>query len=108
MKITYDLLASPNAYGFGQNWTLVLKKGGKTVKRFWLGQDMKVVSRLLGMRMNVAKEHYKKKSGSENFDIIKDYIAADILRKVLNTQRLTQEQLEKLIQDGTQWDMAVE
>lgn len=106
MKITYELLASPGAYGFGHNWTLVLKRGTQT-KRFWLGQDVKVVSRVLGMRMDAAVEHYKKKASSENFEVIQEYIAADILRKLLDTQRLTQEQLEKAFQ-ANQWEMAVE
>jgi len=104
--ITYDLYAQPNAYGFGHDWSLVLKKDGVS-KQFWLGQDVKVVSRILGMRMDVAVEHYKKKANSVNFDVIKEYIAGDILRKKLNTHRLTQEQLEKIFR-MTRWELAVE
>ena len=106
-KITYDMIAIPNAYGFGKDWTIIIKKDGKLAKSFWLGQDVKVVSRILGMRMNEAIEHYKNKYGSENFDVVKDYIAADILRKVLDTQRLTQDQLEKLL-NRNNWELAVE
>jgi hypothetical protein len=104
--IEYELIAKPNAYGFGHDWTLVLSKNGEQ-KHFWLGQDVKVISRILGMRMAYAVEHYKKKANSSNFDVVKEYIAADILREKLNTQRLTQEQLEKLWK-RPKWDLAVQ
>ena len=93
--IEYDLIATKNAFGFGHDWTLILKKGEK-VKKFWLGQDVKVVSRILGMRMDYAVEYYKTKANSENFDVIRKLIARDLLKKFLDTQRLTQEQLEKV------------
>ena len=104
--IEYDLLATNSAFGLGQEWTLVLIKGGRR-KNFWLGRDFKVVSRVLNMRMDYAVEYYKKKANSENFEIIKQYIAGDILRNILNTQRLTQEQLEKAYSMNN-WEMAVE
>lgn len=37
--------STPNAYGFGHDWTLVSKYGN-----FYLGQDAKFCSRVLGMR----------------------------------------------------------
>jgi len=48
MKATIEM--TPNGYGFGYDWTLVLpptKKWG--VQRFFMGQDAKVCARLLGM-----------------------------------------------------------
>jgi hypothetical protein len=107
MKIEYELKAKPNAYGFGNDWNLEFKRGNQIIKTFWLGQDVKVVSRLLGLRMDALKKYYKDKYGSENFDIIKEYIAADIIRAVLKTQRITQEQLEKLVLLNS-WELAVE
>jgi hypothetical protein len=35
---------TPNAYGFGHDWTLIVKK-----QSFYLGQDVKFCSRVLGM-----------------------------------------------------------
>ncbi len=106
MDITYEMIAKPNAFGFGKDWFIIFKRGSKVVKEFWLGQDVKVVSRKLGMRMDEAVRYYKEKSGSENFDVVKEYIAADILREVLQTQRLTQEQLEKAMKLNN-WEMGV-
>lgn len=43
---------TPNAYGFGHDWTLVVdyKSFGKVNrKRFFLGQDAKFCSRVLGL-----------------------------------------------------------
>lgn len=107
MNITYKLTAIPNAYGFGSDWNLVLKNESKVIKTFWLGQDVKVVSRILGLRMDAAKKYYKDKYGSDNFDVIQEYIAADIIRTVMKTQRITQEQLEKMAKLNS-WEIAVE
>jgi len=38
----------PNPYGFGRDWSLVVKFRD-TEKRFYLGQDVKFCSRVLGM-----------------------------------------------------------
>lgn len=35
---------TPNAYGFGHDWTLIVKK-----QSFYLGQDVKFCQRVLGM-----------------------------------------------------------
>lgn len=43
MKPTIE--TTPNAYGFGRDWTLVTKHGN-----FYLGQDSKFCSRVLGLR----------------------------------------------------------
>jgi hypothetical protein len=37
-----------NGYGFGMDWTLIIEDGDKR-KGFFLGQDAKVCSRMLGM-----------------------------------------------------------
>jgi hypothetical protein len=36
-------------YGFDHNWTLILTKTNGTSKSFYLGQDVKFCSRVLGM-----------------------------------------------------------
>lgn len=43
-----ELRTEPNGYGFGANWILNVEYKGQT-KNFWLGQDVKVCSRLLGI-----------------------------------------------------------
>lgn len=43
-----DLIFRPNAYGFGMDWTLVCTTK-KYEKHFYLGQDSKVLRRLLGV-----------------------------------------------------------
>jgi len=93
MDITYELKVKENSFGNGRDWSIILRKGN-IFKEFWLGNNIKVVSRILHMRMDEVVKYYKEKSGSDNFDVVKDYIASDILREVLNTKKLTQEQLE--------------
>lgn len=47
------LETTPNAYGFGHDWTLVVDMknfGQVNRKRFFLGQDAKFCSRVLGMQ----------------------------------------------------------
>lgn len=44
-----DLIVTRNGYGFGHDWQLEVTKDGVT-KQFYLGQDAKVCSRILGMR----------------------------------------------------------
>jgi hypothetical protein len=47
-QVHATLDTTPNGYGFGHDWTLVVTYAGQT-QRFWLGQDAKVCYRLLGM-----------------------------------------------------------
>lgn len=44
-----DIIVTVNGYGFGHDWQLEVTKGDET-KMFYLGQDAKVCSRILGMR----------------------------------------------------------
>lgn len=46
--IVTDLIITRNGYGFGYDWQLEATKDGVT-KHFYLGQDAKVCSRILGM-----------------------------------------------------------
>jgi hypothetical protein len=43
---------TPNAYGFGHDWTLVVKK-----QSFYLGQDVKFCQRVLGMSPSYVAEN---------------------------------------------------
>ncbi|NBW56708.1 hypothetical protein EBR43_02770 [bacterium] len=43
-----SVIITPNPYGFGRNWSLLVKTPGHT-KSFYLGQDVKFCSRVLGM-----------------------------------------------------------
>jgi hypothetical protein len=44
MEIKASVRITPNGYGFGHDWTLVLIKDG-IPRTFWLGQDVKYCSR---------------------------------------------------------------
>jgi hypothetical protein len=43
---------TPNAYGFGHDWTLIVKK-----QSFYLGQDVKFCQRVLGMSPSYVVEN---------------------------------------------------
>lgn len=45
MKIKASVRISPNGYGFGHDWTLVIEKDGMP-RTFMLGQDVKYCSRV--------------------------------------------------------------
>lgn len=53
--IVADLIVTRNGYGFGHDWQLEVTKDGVT-KEFYLGQDAKVCSRILGMRPSEVAE----------------------------------------------------
>lgn len=78
-RTQFDLDVTPNAYGFGHDWTLV-KKTGKKKSRYWLGQDAKVTSRMLGMNFDQAVSHYSGMAGSNQFEKVKPFIVSDIVR----------------------------
>jgi hypothetical protein len=48
MKATIQI--DRGSYGFGHTWSLVLTKRNGTSKSFYLGQDVKFCSRVLGMQ----------------------------------------------------------
>lgn len=111
-KITYWLKAVPNAYGFGHDWFLYMSDGSRT-KSFMLGQDVKVMSRALGMDMSYAVDYYSKKAGSKDFDKVSKFIATDLVK--VNVGRgesnfdapLTQGELRRLFK-GQPWEMSVQ
>lgn len=123
-EIQPDIKTSPNAYGFGKDWSLVLKKDDKIIDKKMLGQGVKVAQRVLGVRDYM--EHYAEKYREQvedksvvNFSDVSEMIAEDIVAVMTGAEYdhqigalvggmpLTDENLEKLA-DKPSWSMAVE
>ena len=74
MKATYQVSVSAASgnYGFGKDWTVIIKKmvNGQVenVRRFWLGQDAKVCSRIIGTDMKSLANYLVKKYRTRNFE----------------------------------------
>ena len=74
MKATYKVSVSATTenYGFGKNWTIIITKmiNGQVenVKRFWLGQDAKVCSRIIGTDIKSLANHLVRKYKTKHFD----------------------------------------
>ena len=108
-KRSYWISARPNAYGFGHDWDLVVK-AGKKKQVFMLGQDAKVVSRALGMRMDDAVDYYSKKAGSKDWEKVAPLIADDVVRANLGLEAgepIMPAHIKALL-TGQPWEMAVE
>ena len=105
--IKYDLDARPNAYGFGRDYTLTLidTTTGR-MRPFFLGQDAKVFSRMLGMDMRDAVDYYTKKAKSRDFSKVKKLIAKDIISTITDGD-LSQAKLRSLMQNAQDWDLHV-
>lgn len=123
-EIQADIETRPNGYGFGRNWSLVLKKEGKTIDSKYLGQDAKVSSRVLGLddAMVHYAERYRAIHGDKRavwFSDVSEMIAEDIIAIMTGAEydrelgcfiggmELTDENLEKLAEKPS-WSMAVE
>jgi len=108
-KLGYTLTAGSPAenYGFGRNWTLNITKDGTPVQSYWLGQDAKVTSRMLGIDFKDAVDYYSKKAKSKNFDKVSQFIARDIIRASIGEGRITQKKLRKMM-GGESWALAVQ
>lgn len=105
--IKYDLEARPNAYGFGRDYTLYLTDTTTgRIRRFMLGQDAKVFSRMLGMDMRDAVDYYAKKAKSRDFSKVKKLIARDII-STLTDGDISQARLRTLMQTAQDWDLHV-
>ncbi len=104
-EIKYKLISRQAPYGLGKDWSLILIKDGMS-RTYWLGSDVKVMSRVLGMTLNDGLNHYKRKANSTNPEVIYQLIASDILRNKLKTGKLTQEKLEELWLKN-QWSLSV-
>ncbi len=107
---TYRIETYPNAYGFGRDYTLIISYNGKE-RRFWLGQDAKVFSRILGIDMQFAIEHYTNKAKSKDFNKVQHFIAEDILKAVTNTEQdfdLEDDIVIKVFEEAKDWSLAVQ
>jgi len=111
-KFEFWLTTVPNAYGFGRDYTLIIQdtKSG-VVRRFWMGQDAKVFSRVLGIRMEDAVDYYSEKAKSKEFDKVQKYIAEDILKAVAYNDvdvPLKEKDVEKMFKEAEDWSFAVQ
>jgi hypothetical protein len=74
MKATYtvSVSATNGNYGFGKDWTVIITKmiNGQVenVRRFWIGQDAKVCSRIIGTDIKSLANHLVKKYRTRNFE----------------------------------------
>jgi hypothetical protein len=105
-ELDYTLKIGGSPYGFGRNWSLVIedKSTGETVKSFFLGQDAKVMSRLLGKTV----DEYEKEYGTRKISELKEHIATDIIQALNRSNKeITQDVLQKLT-DLKEWELAVE
>lgn len=76
-------------YGFDHNWTLTLTKRNGTSKSFYLGQDVKFCSRVLGMEPRYIVEQI----GSGN--ITEPTINTRLANFIIDSLGLTKTQLFK-------------
>jgi hypothetical protein len=73
MKATYrvSVSATNGNYGFGKDWIIVITKtiNGQVenIRRFWVGQDAKVCSRIIGTDMKSLAIYLVKKYKTRNF-----------------------------------------
>ena len=74
MKATYrvSVSATNGNYGFGKDWILhitkVINGQVENARRFWLGQDAKVCSRIIGTDIKSLSNHLVKKNKTRNFE----------------------------------------
>jgi hypothetical protein len=82
MRFTYNITTS-SSYGFDHNWTLHVTNGKKT-KSFYLGQDVKFCSRVLGQEPSHIIEQYKDQTGKEFtcFDDIREWLGGYIVEQL--------------------------
>ena len=87
MKATIQI--ERGSYGFGHTWSLVLTKSNGTSKSFYLGQDVKFCSRVLGMEPRYIVEQI----GSGN--ITEPNINTRLANFIIDSLGLTKTQLFK-------------
>jgi len=87
MKATIQI--ERGSYGFGHTWSLLLTKNNGTSKSFFLGQDVKFCSRVLGMEPRYIVEQI----GSGN--ITEPNINTRLANFIINSLGLTKTQLFK-------------
>lgn len=124
--LSVDIEDKPNAYGFGWDWTLVIKRGDEVIDSKMLGQDVKVGKRVLGISNPM--EHYAERFREQNpdysgasvgFNQVSEMIARDVVAVMTGAEydrvidvfvggmELSDENLERLAEKSS-WSMAVE
>jgi len=100
------LTVSPNGYGFGQDWTLIISQVAagqiQKVRRFWLGQDAKVCARIMGQRISDVRPYRIVRHINKPATLA---IKANIVNQVIDAYGGDSERLFKEAQD---WDLAAE
>ena len=101
------ILHHRNGYGFGHDWQLQLTKDNVS-KVFYLGQDAKVCSRILGMSATEMES-----SGlipNRNIDDLETNkaLAWLVIEAVSNQPNDIEEVAENLFNEANSWDIAAE
>lgn len=95
-----DLIVTRNGYGFGGNWQLKATKNGET-KIFYLGQDAKVCSRILGM----TPKELSTEVGSNDLNLIETRQSiANLILEAVGVNEENEDEFMKL----QPWEIAAE
>lgn len=112
-EIKYKIEAVPNPYGFGRDWHLLAwkERSGKTVsrvKRFMLGQDVKVCYRALGAEPKYLADEAEKKFGTRNFDDprVNKWLADQIIMSMTGSDDL--ERAKEKMFGAQPWELSVQ
>ena len=91
MKTTKPTIeTTPNAYGFGRDWTLATKYGN-----FYLGQDSKFCSRVLGL------QPYQVVEAIGSNDLSRPYVRRKLAQYILQALGIE----EDTLQDVQPWEL---
>ncbi len=106
--IEFEIIDSPGPYGFGRTWQLQVTEHGNggVVERtntLYLGQNVKVASRIMGTDMDDLVAESVAATGSEDWDDNAPYVT-DRLVECLRAQGATDEQFLT----AQPWEMAAE
>jgi hypothetical protein len=95
----YKLRTKPNAYGFGRDWYLTIED-----REFWLGQDAKVCSRVLGCSPKDVINEWENETNKEYTGWNDDF--SNWLADVLAGAYLNNEDVN--VNDLREWDLCVQ
>ena len=99
-NLQVDLIVTRNGYGFGYDWQMSVKRGEEE-KIFYLGQDAKVCSRILGMTGREVAQHV----GSNDLNLLSTRQA--IAEMILQTFGVTDDNEDELF-NTPPWELAAE
>lgn len=100
------LTVSPNGYGFGQDWTLIVSRmvDGQVekIRHFWLGQDAKVCARVMGQRINDVRPYKIVRHLNKPATLA---IKAGVVNQLIDAYG---GDIERLFNEAQDWDLAAE